>query len=228
MAARDTDSDDASGPRAVILLSGGLDSGVALAEWCTRGGTVALALTCDYGQRAAEREALAATRLAHRFGAPWCLVDLPWLGEVARRAGSTLIAGTPPLPQGTPAAPGDQRSAAAVWVPARNLVLCAVAAAYAEELGAEAIVAGLNREEAETFPDNSPEFAAAATSVLRYACRGPVRVESPIQGLDKVGIVARARAHGLTQADFWSCYDDGGEPCGRCESCARSARAWGG
>lgn len=218
---------DSSGPRAVVLLSGGLDSGVALAQWCAGGGVVALALTCDYGQRAAEREALAASRLAHRFGAPWCLVDLPWLGEVARRAGSTLIAGAAALPEGTPVAPGNQLTAAAVWVPARNLVLCAVAAAYAEEQGAEAIVAGLNREEAQTFPDNSPEFTAAATSVLRYACRAPVRVESPTQDLDKVGIVARARAHGLTPADFWSCYADGADPCGRCESCARSVRAWG-
>lgn len=215
-----------SAGRAVVLLSGGLDSGVAFAEWCRGGGGVALALTCDYGQRAAEREALAATRLAHRYGVAWCIVDLPWLGEVARRSGSALVNAGLPLPVGTASAPGDDRTAAAVWVPARNLVLCAVAAAHAEEVGADTIVAGFNREEAATFPDNSLEFAQAATSVLRYACRAPIRVESPTQALDKAGIVAKAREHGLDPSDFWSCYGAGPEPCGACESCARSARAW--
>ncbi len=216
-----------SAGRAVVLLSGGLDSGVALAEWRSAGGQVALALTCDYGQKAAEREALAAARLALRYAVPWCLVDLPWLGDVARRSGSALVSASAGIPVGTAAAPGNEQTAAAVWVPARNLVLCAVAAAHAEEVGADAIVAGFNREEAETFPDNSVAFAQAATSVLRYACRAPIRVESPTQALDKAEIVARARLHGLEPADFWSCYRGGADPCGRCESCARSARAWG-
>jgi 7-cyano-7-deazaguanine synthase len=212
-------------PRAVVLLSGGLDSGVALAEWRAAGGTVAVALTADYGQRAAAQEAAAGGRLAARWQVPWQALPLPWLGEAARQAGCALTTDRP-LPAGSREVPGDASSAAAVWVPARNLVLCAAAAAFAEALRAGHVVVGFNREEAATFPDNSAGFVAALTATLRHACRVPVALASPTLALDKRGIVARARALGLGQADFWSCYGGGDAPCGRCESCARSMRAW--
>jgi 7-cyano-7-deazaguanine synthase len=213
--------------RAVALLSGGLDSGTALALWRAGGGEVALALTADYGQRAAPAELAAAQRLAARLDVPWRAVHLPWLRDAAELAGSALIAGGRPLPRGTPAQPGDAASARAVWVPARNVVLVAAAAAFADALGAECVLDGFNREEAATFPDNSPVFVDALTRALAFGTRAGVVVESPTLDLDKRAIATAARAHGLRPADFWSCYEDGPVPCGRCESCARSRRAFG-
>lgn len=211
-----------SASRAVVLLSGGLDSGVAGAVFRREGGSLVTALFCDYGQRAAGREAEAAARLAARWSVPFRRVELPWLAGLAQLAGSRLMAGTGALPQGTVAAPGDEASARAVWVPARNAVFVAIAAAHAEALGGDTVVAGFNREEASTFPDNSAAFLAAATACLQLGTRSGVVVASPTLDWDKPRIVAEAKALGFTAADFWSCYEGGAEPCGRCESCLRS------
>ena len=212
--------------RAVVCLSGGLDSGVALGLWLARGGSVALAVFADYRQRAAEPEARASQALAQRFDVAWERIALPWLGDVAAAAGSALMRTGGDLPRATPEEPGGAESARAVWVPARNVVLVAAAAAFAEAAGAAVVLTGFNREEAATFADNSAEFTAAMTAALRLGTRGGVRVESPAQDLDKAEIVAAAQRLGLRAGDFWSCYDGGAVPCGRCESCARSERAW--
>jgi 7-cyano-7-deazaguanine synthase len=206
----------------VALLSGGLDSGVAAAMFLAAGHRLAACMFCDYGQRAREREEHASRRLAARWQVDFVPVALPWLGDLARRTGSRLLPGTGDLPAGTAATPGDAHSAAAVWVPARNAVLVAIAAAHAEALGAGCVVAGFNREEAATFPDNSAAFLAAGTAFLAHGTRTGVAVQSPTLELDKPAIVARARALGFTAADFWSCYGAGPDPCGRCESCLRS------
>lgn len=211
---------------AVALLSGGLDSAVATAEWLSAGHRVALALTFDYGQRAAGREADLAAGFCRRRGLPWQLVPLPWLSALARRAGSALVAGDRPLPAGTATSPGDEQSAAAVWVPARNALFVAAAAAHAEALGAGVVLAGFNREEAATFPDNSQAFVAAADAFLALGTRAGVRVQSPTLALDKPAIAAAARRLGIGPGDVWSCYRGDPAPCGACESCLRSARAW--
>lgn len=207
----------------VALLSGGLDSGVAAACFAERADArLAAAVFCDYGQRARAPERRAAVALAVRLGVELHVVELPWLAALSRRAGSRLIAGTGALPASTAAAPGDDASAKAVWVPARNAVFVTVAGAFAETLGAEAVVAGFNREEAVTFADNSPAFLCAATELLGLGTRSGVAVASPTIGWDKAQIVAEAQRLGFTADDFWSCYDGGERPCGRCESCVRS------
>jgi 7-cyano-7-deazaguanine synthase len=209
--------------RALALLSGGLDSGVAAACFRAEAGQqLAGALFFDYGQRAVARERAAAQRLAQRFATPFVEVALPWLGDLAHRAGSALVDRRASLPHGSVERPGDAASAAAVWVPARNAVFVAVAAAHAEAIGATHVVAGFNREEAATFPDNSPAFVRAAGAFLACGTRSGVQVTSPTLELDKAGIVAQARRLGFGPDDFWSCYEGGAVPCGRCESCLRS------
>ena len=214
---------------AVALLSGGLDSGTGLAMWLEReAAAVAECVTFDYGQRAAVLECAAARALADRFGLPWRRVELSWLADAAVRAGSSLVSGGGALPDRAGAQTvGDEDSAAAVWVPARNLVFLSIGAAFAESVGADVVVAGFNREEAATFPDNSAGFVAAFDAVAKFGTRNSVAVESPTIGMTKAEVVAAARRHGMTEEDFWSCYDGGPGICGKCESCVRSRLAWG-
>lgn len=211
--------------RCVSLLSGGLDSVVATSV-AAREGVVELALTADYGQRAAKPEIRAARAVCEALGIRHQVVELPWLGEITDTA---LVNTADELPElGTDqldSARETEASAAAVWVPNRNGVLINIAAAFAESLGCEAVVVGFNTEEAQTFPDNTPEYAAAATEALRFSTANGVRVWSPTQELTKTAIVALGREVGAPLAHVWSCYTAGPEPCGKCESCLRSARA---
>ncbi len=210
----------------VVCLSAGLDSTVNLAV-ARRRGKVKLALTFDYGQRAAKREAARARALARCYGVPWKLVRLPWLGAITDTA---LVARGRKLPRLKSGQLDDRRrtlkSAAAVWVPNRNGVFLNIAAAFAEALGARSVVMGFNREEGATFPDNTPAFGRAATGAFRYSTRNGVRVVSYTARMDKRQIVALARRMKVPLDLVWPCYEGGRKPCGHCESCLRFGRAF--
>ncbi len=211
--------------RAVVLLSGGLDSLVAAALTRT-GATLVLALTCDYGQRAAQRETEAAQRQAAWLQCPHQVVALPWLGALG---GSALTETDRALPEPEPAdldAPEPAaHSARAVWVPNRNGVLVNVAAAFAERLGADWVVCGFNAEEAATFPDNSRAFMQAADALWSHSTLSGLSLHAPTADLDKAEIVRRGRALGVPLESVWSCYLGEEKQCGRCESCRRLQRA---
>ncbi len=217
----------ASAPRAIALLSGGLDSTVALALAQERG-PIALALTFDYGQRAAAREVERSARLARFFGVPHQVVPLPFFAALP--GGGALLDRGQELPRPNLEAldrggAAVVASAACVWVPNRNGVFVEVAAAFAEALGADRVVVGFNREEAATFPDNSLDYLRALDGALAYSTRGHVRVEAPTGALDKVAIVAAAASRRLPLDLMWPCYEGGAAPCATCESCQRFLRA---
>jgi 7-cyano-7-deazaguanine synthase len=199
---------------AVVLLSGGLDSALNLALASRRGKRV-LALTFDYGQRAARAETRAARKLCRHYGAAHRLVKLPWLGELAPAA---VVDAAAPLP-------ARLNDVGSVWVPNRNGVFVAVGAAFAERFGARVLVAGFNAEEAAHFPDNSPAFVAAANRALRYSTAGRVKLASYTALMDKAAIVAHAAHLGLPWEYIFPCYGGGPAPCGKCSSCRRTARA---
>jgi 7-cyano-7-deazaguanine synthase len=209
---------------AVVLLSGGLDSTVAFKAALDTGG-VALALTFDYGQRAAPREIEAAGEIAARFGVEHRAIALPWLAEETRTA---LVDRSRAVPRPDPRDLDSARAhetAAAVWVPNRNGVFVNIAAAFAEARGADSVVVGFNREEGATFPDNTEAYARAATAALALSTLSGVRVEAPTVALDKKEIVRLGRRIGAPIERAWSCYFGNPEPCGACESCLRFARA---
>ena len=211
-------------PSCVVLLSGGLDS-TASGELAHREGGVAVALTVDYGQRAAAAEIGAAAASARRWGAEHQVLRLALWG-----GGAGALVGDGELPElaadDLEAVDGRlERTAAAVWVPNRNGVLVQCAAAVAEERGLGRVVVGFNREEAATFPDNGPGFLAACNAALAFSTRTRVRVEAPTLEMDKREIGELARSLGLRREMLWSCYREGPSPCGRCESCRRLDRA---
>ncbi len=208
----------------IVLLSSGLDSAVAfklaLDEW-----GVDLALTFDYGQRAAEKEIECARRICGRFGVRHEAIELPWLEDVTR---TSLVYRGEKVPVLTEAELGERgrETAHAVWVPNRNGAFINIAACFADSLGIGRIVCGFNAEEGATFPDNTPEFVEAVNRSLYYSTENHARVVAPVGGLDKVGIIKKGMSIGAPLDLSWSCYLSGERPCGKCESCVRRARAF--
>lgn len=210
---------------AVVLLSGGLDSAVNLAA-AAAAGPVALALTFDYGQMAANREIEAAAAMALRYGVEHKIIRTPWLSSISSALTDRRL--VMPEPEtgdlDDPAAAID--SAAAVWIPNRNGVFVNVAAALAEQTGASDVVAGFNAEEAATFPDNGPDYVDAANRALVFSTQARVRIVCYTLELDKAAIVRLGRRLGAPLDLVWACYRGGVSMCGRCESCRRLARAY--
>lgn len=211
--------------RAIVLLSGGLDS-VICAAWAEQEYEQCLALTIDYGQRAAQAELRAAEAVADRLGMRWQVLELPWLGELG---GSALVDCTRPLPTIDPLdldnSSSAKRTARALWVPNRNGVFVAVAGAYADAWRYTDIILGLNREEGASFPDNTEEFAEAATNLLAYSTMIHARVISPTVEKTKIEIVRMGLDLDAPLDLVWSCYEKGPEPCWECEACRRLQRA---
>jgi len=209
--------------RALALLSGGLDSTVSLAL-ATRYCQPVLALFFDYTQHASRREEEAARGIAENYGLAFTKVTLPWLGEISS---SALIAGKGEVPEisASQLSTGTGASSRDVWIENRNGIFIHIAAAYAVEHDCRIVIVGFNREEAETFPDNSEQFLEAVNGSLELGVAKPVRVESPTVSMTKRDIVEVGLQLDIPWKLLWSCYRGGEEMCGRCESCQRLRRA---
>jgi 7-cyano-7-deazaguanine synthase len=209
---------------AVVLLSGGLDSAVNLAL-AARDGRARLALTMRYSQRAEKPECAAAEALCAHYKVKWQAIDVPWLGAV----NPTLLtrAGILPNPstEELDSLHASDASMRAVWVANRNGVFLNVAAAFAEALGDADVLAGYNREEAATFPDNSADFLEAMNKAFTYSTLNGVRASSYTISWDKTRILKEALDIELPLDKVWSCYEAGPVRCWKCESCKRSERA---
>jgi 7-cyano-7-deazaguanine synthase len=206
-------------PRAVVLLSGGMDStttaAIALAE-----GYEVHALSIRYGQRHAT-ELEAARRVAERLGiSRQVVIDL----DLRAFGGSALTADVP-VPKDTPL----ERIGAeipATYVPARNTIFLALALGWAEALGARDIFIGANALDYSGYPDCRPEFIAAFAHMASLGTRAGVagegfRIHTPLIALTKREIVLRGLALGVDFGLTSTCYDPDpdGAACGRCEAC---------
>jgi 7-cyano-7-deazaguanine synthase len=211
--------------KAVVLLSGGLDSYTAGAIAKSEGYEL-YALSIRYGQVHA-REIEAARAVARALGVRKHIelsVDLAAFG------GSALV-GDGEIPKDR-ALDGDQ-SIPSTYVPARNTVFLSLAMAWAEVLAADAIVIGVNALDYSGYPDCRPEYLQAFERLAALATRAGVEGASltmlaPLIQLSKAEIIKRGAALGLDYGLTHSCYDprpDGG-PCGRCDSCRLRARGF--
>jgi 7-cyano-7-deazaguanine synthase len=199
-------------PRAVALVSGGLDSVVSLAKAQTET-DVRLVLFADYGQRSVERERAAVIGAASFYGLPFGEVDLTWLRSLSpegMRSESAGIGRTPRL-----------ETLDDVWIPNRNGVLLNVAASFAEGYRCDLVVTGFNREEAADFPDNRAEYVSIVNRGFESSTRSGVRVVSYTQNLDKREIIELGVELRAPLFLIWSCYDALDAMCGRCASCRR-------
>lgn len=211
--------------RSVVLLSSGLDSTVNLYEARERS-EVVLAITFDYGQRAANREVERAERIAMQAGVAHQVVRLPWFSEFTR---TSLVNRSVRVPGKNEVAIDDlsvsRSSAKAVWVPNRNGILLNIAAGFAEGLGANWVVPGFNAEEGVTFPDNTQDYLDSLSAAFRYSTSSQVEAVCFTTTLDKTAIVQRGMALGVPFELIWPCYLAEEETCGECESCQRFLRA---
>lgn len=190
--------------KTVVLLSGGLDSAVTLAMQ-----TDAVdCLTINYGQRH-QREIWAAATIADYYNAHHTIVNI----DARLFAGSALTDRTMQLPN-TPADTID-----ATYVPARNTVLLALAAARAETIGARRITIGANADDAAGYPDCRRAYIEAFRDVLNEGTRGHVWVDTPLITMTKPDIINAARQFDVPIDLTWSCYAGGDTPCGHCGAC---------
>ena len=210
--------------RAIVLLSGGLDSYTAAAITRAEGFTLD-ALTVHYGQRHAH-ELASARAVARWLGVEKHLelsIDLRGIG------GSSLTSDA--------SVPRDRDLDAAdipsTYVPARNTLFLALALGWAEVLDARDIVIGVNALDYSGYPDCRPAFVAAFEALASVATRAGVegarfRVHTPLIAMTKAEIIRRGVELGLDYALTTSCYDpgEGGTPCGHCDSCALRARGF--
>ena len=207
-------------PKAVLLLSGGVDSTTTAAIALHEGFDVH-ALSVRYGQRHAV-ELDAARRVAERLGIRrHVIVDL----DLRAFGGSALTADVP-VPKDTPL---DEIGARipATYVPGRNTIFLSLALAWAETLGARDIFFGANALDYSGYPDCRPEYLEAYARMADLATRAGVeegarlRIHAPLLRLTKAEIVSRGVALGLDYGMTSSCYDPApdGAACGRCEAC---------
>lgn len=211
--------------KSVVLLSGGLDS-VTNLYLAKKESKVVLALTFDYGQRAAEKEESAAQYFCKLNNVNHKSIDLKWFTDIGK---SSLIDRKHNIPVGKQVQIDDMTTSAetakSVWVPNRNGIFLNIAAGFAESLGAELVVPGFNAEEAKTFPDNSGTFLKAVSKSFEYSTANKVKAASYTIDMEKPAIVALAKSMQIPLEKIWPCYFAGPKWCGECESCLRFKRA---
>lgn len=207
-----------------MLLSAGLDSSVNLA-YAVKHSEVVLALTFDYGQMAAPKEIMAAAGLCKTYSIPHSIVDLTWFNDFSDSA----LNSKQDLPVSHSVSLDDQstseKSALSVWVPNRNGIFLNIAAGYAEGLGADWVIPGFNKEEAQTFPDNSLKFIEALNESFKYSTGGRVSLKCFTSSLNKTEIVKLGIDLQVDFSKLWPCYQNLDKWCGECESCQRFKRA---
>ncbi len=209
---------------AIVLLSGGLDSTVSLAiirKYCDK----ILALTFDYGQKPFKYEKIAAEKIARHYGIEHKIVQLDWLNEVS----SSSLNSDSDVPVINEDQLEDKEASAiaakSVWVPNRNGLFVNIAASYADAMNYDLIVIGANKEEAETFKDNSINFVNTVNMALANSTNYNVKVIAPFIYKTKQEIVEDAIRLNVPLNLIYSCYSGKSHHCGHCESCIRLKRA---
>src|SRR6202166_3658126 len=214
--------------KAVVLLSGGMDSCVstARARECHGASSVAL-LHASYGQRTQERERRAFDEIANFYGVRQRLaVQLEHFRAIG---GSALTDKSISVPENELGAPDPHGSAIPVtYVPFRNAHFLSVAVSWAEAIGAGAIYIGAVAEDSSGYPDCRPEYYRVFQQLIRVGTRPETNIEiaTPVIALKKSEIIRKGIELGAPLHLTWSCYQSEDTPCGVCDSCLLRMRAF--
>lgn len=206
--------------KAVVLLSGGLDSATTAAIAIADGYEV-IALSFRYGQKH-HKELKAAKKIAEALGIKQLITDI----DLSQWGGSSLTDESMAIPQ-----KGVQVDVIpSTYVPGRNTVFIAIALSLAEAKNAQAIYLGINAVDYSGYPDCRPEYLAAYQQLANLSSKAGVegnapQLIAPLVRDSKADIVRRALELNVPIADTWSCYQGGETPCGMCDSCRIRDRA---
>lgn len=199
--------------KAVILLSGGLDSLVALGYLnLIDDYDVELALTFDYGQKAAKEEIKASEKICKYYGIEHKVIELDWLRDITK---TSLVSDNEIPTEGFE----TTKSAESVWVPNRNALFINIAACFCDSYKFNYIIYGANKEEANTFPDNTELFRAQISELFNTSTLVKPKVIAPLINCTKGDIVKIAVENNMPLDLVMSCYNSGEGHCGNCESC---------
>lgn len=214
-----------SAPRAVVLVSGGMDSAVTLAMARAQGFTC-YALSVAYGQRHVS-ELAASERVAAMLGA----VEHKTVAVDLRSIGGSALTADIAVPEHVDA--HREGEIPVTYVPARNTIMLAIALGWAETLGANDIFCGVNAVDYSGYPDCRPAFIEAFERLANLATKAGVEghalhVHAPLSDMSKADIVREGMRLGVDFAQTVSCYraDDEGRACGRCDACVLRARGF--
>jgi 7-cyano-7-deazaguanine synthase len=212
-----------SNKRAIVLLSGGLDSATTLYLAKSKGYKVSC-LIFDYGQRH-KRELNSARALARKTGCDFKVIRLAFPSK-----GSSLLNRRAPLPPAR-LCNKNRKNIPSTYVPARNLIFLSMAVSFAESIKAGTIFIGANAIDYSGYPDCRPQFYREFRKVItvgtKAGCEGKdIRVATPLIKKSKKEIIRLGTKLGVPYELTWSCYRGARRPCGVCESCFLRAKGF--
>ena len=205
--------------KSIILLSGGLDSLVSLGLGIEKY-NIKLALTFDYGQKSAAQEIQAAKSICKHYKIKHKVIKLNWLKNITH----TSLVSNDKIPVGKTLEDPNE-SAKLVWVPNRNGLFLNIAGCFADSENYDYILIGANKEEAQTFSDNTQNFIDKINAEFEYSTQKHPKVVAPLINSDKNDIVKLALDNKIPLEYVRSCYAGGEKHCGKCESCTRLKNA---
>jgi 7-cyano-7-deazaguanine synthase len=214
-------------PKAVVLLSGGMDSCVCAAEARERYGPANVALLhASYGQRTQARERRAFGEIADFYGGDQRL--MVQLDHFRAIGGSALTDESIAVPENKLHASGPDGTIPVTYVPFRNAHFLSVAVSWAEAIGAHAVYIGAVAEDSSGYPDCRPEYYRAFQEVIRVGTRPGTQIEivTPVIELKKSQIIRRGSELGAPLHLTWSCYQGEELACGVCDSCLLRLKAF--
>lgn len=204
--------------KAIVLLSGGLDSTTTLAI-ARREGFELYSMAFDYGQRHVV-ELTAAARIAEAYGSKHRKVDID-----LRAFGGSALTDDIAVPKGR--STDEMASGIPItYVPARNTIFLSYALALADVIGAEDIFLGVNALDYSGYPDCRPEYVEAFEQMANLAVRGAVRLHAPLIDMTKAEIIRLGRELGVDYSETVSCYDPADGACGGCDACQLRRRGF--
>ena len=213
-----------SANKAVVLLSGGMDSCVTAAI-AKQSNSLAL-VHASYGQRTESRERRAFDAIADHWGiAERLVVHLDHFRQIG---GSALTDKRIAVPGGQPEAPPESEEIPVTYVPFRNAHFLSVAVSWAEVIGATAVYIGAVAEDSSGYPDCRPEYYHVFEELVRVGTRPEtqIRMVTPVIGMRKSEIIRRGLELGAPLELTWSCYQGEEVACGVCDSCRLRLRAF--
>jgi len=217
----------ADGRKAVVLLSGGMDSCVCVATACKQHGTHNIALLhASYGQRTEAREALAFREIADFYGIEQRL--MVQLDHFRAIGGSALTDASIAVPENGLGQDGHGSAIPVTYVPFRNAHFLSVGVSWAEAIGASAIYIGAVAEDSSGYPDCRPEYYRVFQELVRVGTRPETQIEivTPVIELKKNEIIRKGIELAAPLHLTWSCYQNDEEACGVCDSCLLRLRAF--